>query len=333
MYLGRVSCNIGLGNYKILGANAIEIKESIHSIIWTCNLVMPNYVVVQNGITKVREPLESKIKVGDFVSVAYGYDGNDAVEFEGYVSNINHTVPLEIECENVAYMFRKVPIKKVFNQSLKSVLQFLITEVNKATGTNVKLRDNIPEMEVENFEAIDRSALWVLQQLADQYPMYAIYFKGDALHCHLRYFIPSNNVVKYVIDRNTFGNDSLKYNDSPEDVRIVLEVKNKAGKVVKKEFGSPTANKVITKRLSGMFAEDALKKIADQEMHQTAYAGFKGSFLTFSVPETEIPVVANISHPEFEGRAGKYIIGTQTKSLDTSNGIFKKLEIDFKLPR
>ncbi len=333
MYLGRVSCDIGLGAYRLLGANTIEIKESIHSVIWTCRLAMPNYVITKQGGTKVREALETKIKIGDPVSVAFGYDGNNNLEFEGYIKNINHVVPLEIECENIVFLFRSIPIKKVFNDTLKSALEYLITEVNKAKGTRIKLSDNVPDVKLVNFEVKDRSGLWMLQELLDKYPMFAIYFKGQIMHCHMRYFVPSDDKVKYVIDKNTAESSELKYDDNPEDVRVIFEVKDVKGKVIKKEFGSNTAEKIVTKRLSGVFTEVALKKIADQEIAQMSYAGFKGSLTAFIIPTLSVPIVANISHPEFANRDGNYIIGTQTKTLDTSSGIMRKLDIDFRLPK
>ncbi len=333
MYLGRVSCEIGLGAHKVLGANAIEINESIHELIWTCKLTMPNYVVIRKDRAKVREPLETKIKIGDPVSVAYGYDGENKLQFEGFIKNINHVVPLEIECENAAYLCRTVLIETVFNGSLKNLLQLLITSVNDDKNAGLKLGSNIPDISLQNFEAKSKTALWVLQELADQYDMLAIYFKGNVLNCHLKYLTPSSEKVNYVIGKNTADNSDLKYNDTPADVRVVYETKDKKGKVVKKEFGSNTAEKVITKKLTGVFADETLKNMAEQEIQRTAYAGFEGSIKAFFIPESDIPVVANISHPEFENRKGNYLVGSQVKTMDTSEGIMKKLNIDFKLPR
>lgn len=331
MYLGALTADIRLGDYNVLGANTVEIKESIHAAIWSCTLTLPNYVVVKQGNAKQREPLENYIKIGDPVAVAYGYNGQNDVEFEGYIRRINHTVPLTVECENVAFLFRKTAIKKVFNASLKSVLEELVKQVNGLHGASISISSGVPDMQVENFEAVDKSALWVIQELLDTYPMYAIYFKGNVLHCHMKYMIGTTVAAKYAIDKNTFDTTSLEYNDTPEEVRVILEVRRN-NKVVTKEYGSNTAEKVIKKRLSGVFTDVALKDVADQEIIRTAHTGYKGTFKAFKIPEVNIPFIAHIMHPEFD-RAGNYMIGTQTKVFDAGEGIYRLLEIDFKLPR
>lgn len=334
MYLGQMTGEVKLGGYTLNGFHGVDIKKSIHQIVQTCKLVLPASVLMRNNDKMERVKLADKIKEGDAVSVAFGYDYKNKTEFTGYIKSIDRKIPVEVECEDAMYLFRKTNIKKTFNADIKQVLSNICDEVKKAHGLQLKLYSKIPAIQVQNFIVSDKTALWALQQLIDWYPMLSIRLVNDTLYCGLVYSTEDVSAkVNYAIsggNNNTVSTDELKYNTEIKTAKVVWEITKEDGKVEKKQFGDSNGEIVINKKIAGKVSDDVLKKMAENEMTQQTYIGFKGSFTTFLMPCCEPGMIANIDDPQF-GRKGNYYIGTVTTTFDTTGGGRRKLEIDIKL--
>lgn len=101
MYLGALSCKVDFaGKYTIRGINELEVKKSVHSIVNTAKLTLPLSYIMRNKDIKERVKLIDKIKEGDTINIAIGYDGNNKQCFNGYVKRINPKQPLELELED-----------------------------------------------------------------------------------------------------------------------------------------------------------------------------------------------------------------------------------------
>jgi len=337
MYLGQITGELTIGRYKVKGFHSAEIKHSIHQVIQTAKVVLPLSFVQKNNDKMVPVKLVDKIKEGDKVAVSFGYDNKNKTEFTGYVRDINWAVPVELFLEDELYIWRRTFYSGTFNLNLKGVLNDLADVVKERWGIEYKVYSEVPEIKVQNLVANNKSALWVLQQLIEWYPMLSIRlvdFGGEKyLYCNLKYKSPKTMKVNYAMNGskcNTASVSELKYNIDRKTVKVIWSITKKDGTIIKKTFGDSAADIIINKKISTEISDDLLQKITDQEMTLKNYAGLRGSFTTFMEPFVEPGVIANMDDPQFH-RNGNYYIGTVTTTVDTDNGIKRKLEIDFKL--
>lgn len=336
MYLGRMTCDIWLADtYRLRGANGIEIKKSIHQVVQTAKVQLPLSVLFRNSEMLERIRLIDKVKEGDAIKISFGYNGNNRTEFTGYIRKINYKQPLMIECEDEMYLFRKVMINKIWNNvELKTVLTDIISEVRKAKGVSFELFDKMPQVVISNFICKGQTALWVLNKIADLYPVLAFYMTDingkRILYAGLKYGETGKPHVKYSIGRNTISVDNLNYNGEAEKVKVIYEIRKANGEVVKKEFGDRDAETTVNKKWIGDISDETLKLFAESELTQKTYTGYRGNIEAFIFPLVEPAMIADIDDPQFSGRDGAYFIGTVTTSFTTSGG--KRMpEIEFRV--
>lgn len=331
-----MSCEIGLADkYTLRGVNAIEIKKSVHQIVQTAKVVLPLSLVMRNNELLERISLIDKIKEGDKISLAFGYKGNNLKEFTGYIRNINYKQPVELECEDDMYLFRKTMVQLSFkSSSLTDVLKALIEAVYKAKGVRFKLVDNLPQVTITNLVINNQTALWALQSILDRYPLLSIYLvqeKGvQKLYCGLLYG-KNTGTVKYGLNRNTVSVDDLKYKKDTTPTKVILETTDAHGKIVKQVFGDVHADNVVKKKLPGVVSESLKKAFAQQAIQQQTYEGYRGNFKTFLKPYMEPGMAAAISDSQFVGREGNYYVGTVTTTFSVSDGGRRQIDIEFKM--
>ncbi|HEX8278663.1 MAG TPA: hypothetical protein VF540_08200, partial [Segetibacter sp.] len=236
-----MTCAIGLGGrYMLRGVHSIEIKKSVHQIIQTAKVELPLSVMIRNNEMLERIKLADKIKEGDAISLAFGYDGNNKTEFTGYIKRINPKQPLELECEDEMYLLRKLSLKKSFKKNdVREVLQYLVDEVYKAFRVRLKLYDDMPKVTVTNFLIKGANGIAVLQELSDKY-LLASYLttinNEKVLYCGLTYGLKKGR-VKHVLNRNTISIDDLKYQTAEQSYKIEIRYFLPSGQVKKYEFG------------------------------------------------------------------------------------------------
>ncbi|MBK7097908.1 MAG: hypothetical protein IPH58_05595 [Sphingobacteriales bacterium] len=333
MYLGTMTGEVKMGSYRLKGFHSCEIKKSVHQIIQTAVVEIPASALMHNNDKKERINVADKIKEGDAISISFGYDYKNNNEFAGFIRKIDKKIPITLTCEDAMSLFRKVSIKKTYNCSLKEVLDNLADEVNKAKNAGITVDNEVPDIPVPNFIVDNKSALWVLQQLKDWYPMISIRLNGNRLLCRMLYSAKADHKVKYAINGprcNTVDVGQLEYITEIKSVKVVLEMTKANGKVVKMEYGDSNAEEVVTRQVKKEMSADVLKQIADCEMIKHSYTGFKGSFTTMLTPYIELDTVASIEDPQF-GRNGNVYIGTVVTSFSTTGGGRRNVEIDFKL--
>ncbi len=335
MYLGQMTCDITFGDkYRIRGVNGIEIKKSVHQLIQTAKVLLPLSVVMKSSDLKMeRIKIIDKIKEGDTISIAFGYNGNNLTEFTGYIRKINPKQPLEIECEDEMYLMRKLFLKKSFPKNdVKDVLQYLSDEVYKMFKIRFKLHDDIPQVTVKNFLIKGANGLAVLQELSDKYLLnsYLVTINGEkVLYCGLTYGLQLQR-VKHVLNKNTISIDDLKFQPNDQTYKIEIRHIPLDGKEIKYEFGDKNGIALIPVRVQGNKTKAELQHIADAEFEKYKTSGYKGSFETFLIPYVEPGFIDDLTDEQFKDRSGSYYIGTVTTTFNTSGGR-RKPEIDIRV--
>lgn len=332
MYLGAMSCSVDLaGKYRLQGLESLEIKKSVHQIVQTAKLTLPLSIVIRNNEMLERIKLADKVKEGDKITIAIGYDGNNRTEFEGYVRRINPKQPLEFELEDELYLLRKLHLKKSFKKNdVSELLTWLMEELYSKFQIRFKLYDNIPKTQLTNFLIKGANGIEVLQELKDKYLLatFLTTVNGEkVLYCGLTYGLKKER-VKHVINRNTISVENLKYNPAG-DRTFNVEVINHTpdGKVKKWHFGDKDGDKIQI-YVPGIKTEAELKHRAEAEIELFKTGSYKGSFDAFMIPYCEPGDIEDLGDDQFPDRSGTYYIATVTTTF--GNGGMRKPEIDFR---
>lgn len=335
MYLGQMTCEIGIGDkYRLRGANAIEVKKSVHQIVQTAKVQLPLSVLFRNEKILERIQLIDKIKEGDAITIAFGYKGNNKTEFTGYIKRINHKQPLELECEDEMSLLRKLYLKKSFvRNDVKDIIQYLSDEVYKAFNVRLKVYEEMPKVEVRNFVINGQNGLWVLQALADKYlqASYLTTINGErVLYCGLTYLEHKDREVKYVINKNTVNVDDLKFNPDVNNVKMVVKLKRRDGTTKELVYGDSDAEVVENFAPPAEMDEATIERVVKEAINRKKANGYTGSLQGMIFPYIEPGYRVELNDLQFANRYGKYYIGTVTTNFDTGGGK-RKVEIDFKI--
>lgn len=333
MYL-RLTCKITIGNKFVLrGVNSIEVKRSIHQLIQTATVKLPLSIVMRNNELLQRIKLVDKIKEGDTIKLEFGYNGNNRLEFEGYIRRINYTMPLEVECEDELYLLRKVYYKNSFKKvTLKELLQFVLQQLEQQYNTGIELYSNLPELVFSNFIMNQASGIDILQELKDKYSLtcYLTTTGGKkTLYCGLAYTIEKGR-VKYVLSRNTINTNDLKYEGSGnKKYQVKITNFNRNGTKTELKIGDKNGEQ-RSLNFYGDHDMEHLRTMAKAEMERFSNDGYHGSFETFLIPFCEPGMISNLADPQFEQRAGNYYISTVVTTFN-NNGGRRKPEVGIKL--
>lgn len=248
------------------------------------------------------------------VTVAAGYDGNNDVRFKGFVSRVNFTIPLEIECEGYSYQLRK---KLDFTKNYKNTtVRAILSDV--VAGTDVALSDDIPNIPIEKAVFENVTALQVLEWLKDKC-LLTVYFNYNELYCGMEQLDPKGN-AKFRLGWNVVKDNELKFNDQKEfaDVRIQVGSRKKNGERERAFSGKKDGQ---VKRLRSAIKDQAtLARIADQKKTELVNRGYEGSITTFLHPFVEQGMSVDITDAKYPERTGKYFVSGVEGDFSRSGG-------------
>lgn len=333
MYLGAQTCNIVIGNrYQLRGLHQVEIKKSVHTVIQTAKLELPLSVVIRNNDKLQRIQLVELVKEGDRISIAFGYNGSNRVEFEGYVRRCNYASPFVLECEDEYYLLRKLLLKKSFKSiTLKDLMQWLLDEVNKVQSTGWVLHDKMPEFSFSNFIINNGNGVDLLNELINKYGLACFLLNMDGkkiMYAGLRYGVIGSDHI-YSLNRNTINVGDLKYNNAePRRYKVTVKNFNKDGTNSTLETGDKDGEAKTVYSYGNNNAE-TMRLLAQKEVERNNTNGYRGSFDAFLPEHCGPGDIAVIRDGQFAARSGRHYVGTVTTSFGIGGGK-RKIEIDFK---
>jgi len=131
-----LNSNITIGQYKNVKPHGVKITKSVFSFVNKCVIKVPITARIKQGNGEVVTQSADTAKLfkeGDAVYVELGYNNKLIKEFKGFVSRVNFTTPVEIECEGYSYLLKQKTFVKSFkNTTLRKLLEYLVagTEIN-----------------------------------------------------------------------------------------------------------------------------------------------------------------------------------------------------------
>jgi hypothetical protein len=308
----------------------VVVKRSIHQLTGTCTIKLPLSGVLKSS-NNVSTPVNTAtlLSKGDIVTVKLRYENMpEIIAFEGYVSEIDRTQPLVIECEDASWLFKRVSVKKAF-QKINAIR--LVEELLQGTGVALAeevRRENL-QLTLDQVQIQDQTVARVLKELKDNYLLSSWITRDARLYVGLQYGY-RGKVVKYDLQKNIVKADSLKWQDK-EDKKVLLKVTafSKGGNKIEREFGDKDA----PQRSMVLYDVDSpaeIESLAKAEWERYRYAGFRGDFETLLYPEVHPGDIAEITDKRYPERSVRYLIASVTTSFGMS-GCRQKIEPDIKL--
>lgn len=293
-----LSGDITIGNTRFKSVNELQIKESIFEYKNTCTIKIPASAVLKvNGKRQTASVQTAKqFTKGQPVSVKLGYNGVTRPEFVGFVTRVNLTSPVTIECEGYSYLLReKKNIKKSWKTTtLLEVLKYLVE------GTTIKLHPKIPNLPLVNLVINDASGTQVIEYLVDLMKgTLTACFIDDVLYMGLTYQDITGRTVKYRAGYNVISSDNLKLHESKDtQVNIQIVVKSQDGTEQITQAGEK-GGKVRKETITAVKESAWLNRIAQTKLAQEQYTGYEGSLEAFLVPYCRAGDRAEYTDPVF----------------------------------
>lgn len=303
---------------KPFKANSMKWAKSIYNVADSAMVRVPAITRLnKNGDSYERVQTGILFKEGMEIEIYAGYDGQNDRVFKGFISRINFTIPIEIECEGFSYQLRKKNFSKSYakNWKLKQLLQDLIE------GTDIKLSRLIPDvtintaMRFKNYRGND-----VLEWIKEK-GLQTVYFNEDELYCGLQQGLLKGE-AKYRLEWNVIKDSDLKFSIEKEFATVKIELKQprKKNGAVRTAVKDSKFTDTYVKKIAMDFDDAYVDRIAAEEKRKLSNRGYEGSITTFLKPFATPGMTAVISSGKYPERAGRYFIPAVEGEFRQSGG-------------
>jgi hypothetical protein len=319
----HLTCKIEIGKYIFRYAESVQIQSSWQTLGDTCIIKLPNF----------KQNLEKHIQIGDAVKVYLGYDGNNNLEFEGYVSKIGASVPLEIFCEDKVFLLKRHTFEgRLFqNATLKQVLNELLQSLQTQTNTSLSItQKGLADIQLGNIRIGKASYAEILQKLKEEY-LFVLYFRPEYLYSGLPYLeYEGESPEKLDFSKNIVDATSLSFRRKEEvkiKVKAVSFLPNNEKITVEAGDVDGELRTIFTR---GETNAQKLKIWAEQQLQLLKYEGYSGNITTFGLPFLQHTHGIKIIDSHYPERSGVYIIDKVKTSFGV-RGFRREIEIGKKI--
>lgn len=319
-----LNAKITIGNARFTAVQEVRIRKSVHSYVDTAEITVPTTARLKKEDEQTNSEQTAQVfNRGDKVEIQLGYNGDYKTEFVGFVNRVNFSTPCVVECEGYSFLLKRKAIHKSWKSiSLKSLCQAL------CNGTEVKVSNDIPAMNITNLRVSNAPATKVLDHLKSKLKLSVYFINGNELYVGTEEVIKSNT-VKYRMGWNVIDDSGLKYREeSDRPVKIVLKTTKAAGgrEVYTTGAGDGEVHEFIVKNTD----KAGLKKIAEGYLKKLSFAGYEGKINTFLQPYAVHGDSAVIEDKKYSERSGRYFIAG-TDVMYGQGGGRRNVEISKKL--
>ena len=259
--------------------------------------------------------IESKVKRGHPVTIAFGYDGKNVPEFSGYVRSVGTGETVTLECEDEMFNLRKpVGNKQYADLTAVDLIKAVVSQVGV---TSVAAGDGAADVAFAKFTVKDATAFEVLSKIKQETGLH-IFFVEKELHVHLKYEYDAG-AVRYDFSRNVEKSDLTYVKEEEKIVQVeVVGIRkdHTKGTVMEGETGGDK----ITEYRYRVTEEKALKRIAKEVLKEYRFTGYEGSLTTWLLPNVSCGASARIVDELYPHREGIYYVEAVTTTFDERGG-------------
>lgn len=323
-----LTSDISIGKFSGVKPNNVKISKSMYEFVDRAVLKMPITARIKRSGEVITESVETakQFSEGDKVVIKLGYNSSLKSEFEGFISRVNFTAPLEVECEGYSYLLRKKSYLKTFvNVQLIDVLKYLIS------GTDIILDKNIPAFKIDKIifqNATGTEALELIKKISDN--TIRIFFTANVLYASLLFLKPKAD-VKFRMRWNVIKDGNLKLRQAKDQVLQVHYVgEKKDGSKVIRKAGRITAGDTKVIKSHAITDEATLSGMADAKLKSLSFDGYEGKITAFGIPYCEPGDRVILEDTKYQERSGNYLVETTEVNYGMS-GFRRIIGIGMKL--
>lgn len=278
--------------------NSISFENSYRTIADKGELVLPRNVHFEK-----QQSLRSIFRRGDAIELYFGYNGNNALEFTGYVTKVSADLPITINFEDEMFKIKRLPVNY---QSSKVNLKTLFENI-------------VPGYSIDVLEGVNLGAIRlaktqvgaVLEKLESDFGLLS-YMDGKTLKCGKYY---KDETVDFQLEK-VVSNDLEYYNAEDVKVKIkAISTLRNGKKISVEDIGDPEGSE---RQLTFYNIESKveLKQLAEIEYDKYKVDRFDGSFTAFGLPRVESGMKCNMVSSLYDDRNGIYYVDKVIKTFD-----------------
>lgn len=308
---------------------SVKIKKGFSNLCNTADVVFPKNIAFTS---QNEQKLTEIIKHGSKITIALGYDNNNEMEFEGYVTQIQQTIPIRLSCEDEIYVLKRKTLKpKTFdNANLEDIVKYC------TDGLGYQLEVTNGTVGKFNIEGSNVTAAKVLQYLKEKYGYSSYFVSAKKLMVGFPFQITPTNQV-FVLD---FGFNIKKNNltyKSKDEVNITLKgISHRKGKEpVKVEYNPKQLidgdGESRTIHCNSNLSEAQILEQLKIEYERVQVDGYTGTITHFGVPNLQTGDAVVFRDADFIDRKGKYLISDVDIDFGHSGGYSRTISITKKI--
>jgi hypothetical protein len=298
----------------------IIIESSWKLLTDTAEIVIPRKVKFFDK-NKVRDVFSR----GDFVMIAFGYNGNNTHEFMGYITEVSTDIPIKIKLQDEMWKLKQMAVNY---SSPKIYLQHLLQIIVKGQYRV----DALENLDLGSVRFPKTTVAAVLEKLQGEPWKLNTYFKtinGKPVLVCGKYYADDSLAEKvgFHLERNCVSS-SLNYKKK-EDVRVIIKGVSTFPNGTKIEFehGDKDGNQLQLTYYKVAKAQLEVAILKDYNNYKQDR--FDGSFTSFGIPSVQHGQKAVLSSSLYEDRKGTYYIEGVTKTFNRG-GIRQEIKLDKK---
>lgn len=317
----RPICNITItkstGNTYVFDyVNEVEIKSSYERLTDTAKVVLPRKLTFQ-GKTLFSD-VNAIFKRGDEIKIELGYFPNLRTVFEGYISVVGGSLPIELECEDKMYLLKKTTIKKIAKTT--TTLKELLTDI---LPSGIKF--DALDVQLGSFRISNATVSQILDDIKSGYGFYS-YFVDGVLHVGLPSDASDTNTEEFPFETLIIDDEDLKY-QIKEEIGIKVVAISMQSDNSKKEVTVGDADGSQRTFYTYNATESALKEFASLKLNKVKYTGYTGSFETFGEPYLRHGDVAKLTSEKLPERDGNYEVISVNRKFGVTIGYRQYIEL------
>lgn len=288
--------------YEFDFVNSVEINSSYENFTDTAKIVLPRKLSFEGK--DLFSGANALFKRGDQVKIELGYYPNLVTRFDGYISYVNGSLPVEIECEDKMFLLKQTTVSKyaVASTSLKDLLTAVLP-------SNIEF--NALDVQLGSFRISNATVSKILDTLKSDYGFYS-YFVNGVLHVGFPSNASDTVTEEFLFEKTIIDDSELKYQLKDEMFIKVVAISMQSDNS-KKEVTVGDSDGSQRTFYTYNDTDSALNEFANLKLNEIKYTGYTGSFLTFGEPFVRHGDVAKLSSTKLPERDGNYeIVGVTT---------------------
>lgn len=282
----------------------IEIKTSCKDFTDTAKITLPRKFSFKGKALSIGR--DSIFNRGDKVVIKLGYFPDLKTVFEGFVSAVNASLPIVLECEdkmfelkntNVTYPKKSEGKTAIKNLTLKQLLSSILPSTIQFTALDTG---------IEGLRFSNISVCKILDYLKIKRGFYS-YFRNGVLNVGFPYDASFSNTINLKFEKDIIDDSDLNYKKKEDMLMQVVAISIQDDNTKKEYKTADVGGEVRTYHTSNVTDSD-LKKFAELKLNDVRYTGYTGLFETFGEPMINHGDIVNLESVKLSERNGNYSV-------------------------